>query len=526
MAKLVALLLLAAIPLVAHGNAIRKDVPLQPNFDLSRYTGKWFEMYRSKHMPFESGTDVTAVYGANPDGTVSVTNSEWLPEQHKWNVANATAKVIGNAHLSVKFGRFQPAGDYRVVSTDYTGFSVVFSESKLGPITINYGWILARDVNIDNATLNKALDIMAERTGLTRDHFHKTEHGIAPTQAEAVLATADRAYGEVPLQPDFDIKQYMGLWYEIYRTTNMEFQPGVDGTAHYALNNDGTVAVTNTEWIVNDQEWSTARALGRQIDGAQLTVQFGGPFAPQGDYRVMFTDYSGITVIYSRSSKYSRIYGWILARKPELTFDEETKAFDLFESVGLEKSEFMKSWQGVATLPRPSPYSATEAIAVPFAYGTVPVQPDFDPSQYLGKWYEIYRTKNMIYESGTDNTAEYSLNNDGTIAVHNSEWLPNKNEWNVANGIAKIVANAQLEVKFSPLQPPADYRVLYTDYNGISVVYSKTSKFLPTFGWMLARTPQVSQEQIDLAFKYFNNVAGLTMNDFHKTQQGIAPSDF
>ena len=53
-------------------------------------------------------------------------------------------------------------------------------------------------------------------------------------------------YAQVTTKPDFDIKAYMGKWYESEKYPN-SFQKGDCGFAQYVLQDDGTVAVNNTE---------------------------------------------------------------------------------------------------------------------------------------------------------------------------------------------------------------------------------------------------------------------------------------
>ena len=51
------------------------------------------------------------------------------------------------------------------------------------------------------------------------------------------------------------------------------------------------------------------------------------------------------------------------------------------------------------------------------AYTTVDT---FDPTLYTGRWFEVVKDKYNFYELHNGCTiADYSLNDDGTIAVHN-----------------------------------------------------------------------------------------------------------
>src|SRR5690606_20915013 len=48
----------------------------------------------------------------------------------------------------------------------------------------------------------------------------------------------------------------------------------------------------------------------------------------------------------------------------------------------------------------------------------------FEVDRYLGTWYEIARLDHRFERGLTDVTAEYSLNDDGTIRVINRGWNP------------------------------------------------------------------------------------------------------
>lgn len=131
--------------------------------------------------------------------------------------------------------------------------------------------------------------------------------------------------------------------------------------------------------------------------------------------------------------------------------------------------------------------------------GAVAVKP-FEKERYLGKWYEIAR-KDFKYERNLNNTtAEYSLNNDGTIKVNNQGYNTVKGEWKQAIGKAKFVgeeSTAMLKVSF--------FGPFYSGYNVIAIdnqykyalVAGKNLKFL----WILSRTTTIPEEIKD---KYLN----------------------
>jgi apolipoprotein D and lipocalin family protein len=127
------------------------DVTLQSNFNVTRYTGTWYELLRNKDMPYEKGTCSRALYGLNADGTLSVLNSE--VRKGVWESVDGYAYCDKKnpAQCHVKFSWLAPAGDYKVVSTDYVNYSLVFSCFSIGIAHWKWTWLLARNTNFDFA---------------------------------------------------------------------------------------------------------------------------------------------------------------------------------------------------------------------------------------------------------------------------------------------------------------------------------------------------------------------------------------
>ncbi len=131
--------------------------------------------------------------------------------------------------------------------------------------------------------------------------------------------------------------------------------------------------------------------------------------------------------------------------------------------------------------------------------GAVAVKP-FDKERYLGKWYEIAR-KDFKYERHLSNTtAEYSLNDNGTIKVYNQGYNTEKGEWVHAIGKAKFIGEeniAMLKVSF--------FGPFYSGYNVIAIddeykyalIAGKSLKYL----WILSREINIPVEIKDKYLK-------------------------
>jgi Bacterial lipocalin len=126
-------------------------------FELSKYLGTWYEIAR---MPVSFERDlvaVTATYGLQKDGKVSVLN-----QGHKNTVQGTIKKACGKAkfagkpdvgHLKVSFfGPFY--ADYIIVALDQKEYQYALVLSK----GFKYLWILSRTPRLDASILNGLLD--------------------------------------------------------------------------------------------------------------------------------------------------------------------------------------------------------------------------------------------------------------------------------------------------------------------------------------------------------------------------------
>ncbi|MFK7996087.1 MAG: lipocalin family protein [Granulosicoccus sp.] len=120
----------------------------------------------------------------------------------------------------------------------------------------------------------------------------------------------------------------------------------------------------------------------------------------------------------------------------------------------------------------------------------------FDVNRYLGTWYEVARLDHR-FERGLSNvSAQYSLQENGTVRVVNRGYNIDNKKFTEAVGRARFVGETDegyLEVSFfGPFfgsyvvfELDADYRHAYVAGNNRSNL------------WFLSRTPTVSQAQMD-----------------------------
>lgn len=130
-----------------------------------------------------------------------------------------------------------------------------------------------------------------------------------------------------------------------------------------------------------------------------------------------------------------------------------------------------------------------------------PVQ-SFQAERYLGKWYEILRMPHGFEENLIAVTAEYRLNGDNTLEVTNRGWHINDKEWQTAIGRAEPVDGMTAAYQVTFFWPfYGGYYVSWLDKDYQLAIVTSDSK---DYFWLLSRTPDVDQSDIDYALAKAN----------------------
>lgn len=117
---------------------------------------------------------------------------------------------------------------------------------------------------------------------------------------------------------------------------------------------------------------------------------------------------------------------------------------------------------------------------------------NFDKAKYLGKWFEIARL-DYKWERNLDNvTAEYSLNDNGTIRVDNKGYDVKKDRWEQSIGKAKFVKKdnvGMLKVSFfGPFYSGYNIIAVDSDYK-YALVAGESLKYM----WILSRETRMPE---------------------------------
>lgn len=124
--------------------------------------------------------------------------------------------------------------------------------------------------------------------------------------------------------------------------------------------------------------------------------------------------------------------------------------------------------------------------------------PHVDLERYLGKWHEIARYPHSFQEGCFGSTAEYSMNEDGSIKVVNRCIKGHPTEGEPIEAIGEAVVedagtNAKLKVSFFwPFQ--GDYWIIGLGKNYEYAIVSEPHR---QYLWILSRTPVMQQSVLE-----------------------------
>jgi apolipoprotein D and lipocalin family protein len=143
--------------------------------NLQRYTGLWYEIARlPNRFQKQCVRNVTANYRLLPDGKIEVVN-RCLKTDGEADEIKGIAKVvdpINNSRLKVSF--FRPLGislfwgDYWII-----GLGVNYEYAVVGTPDRKYGWILARQSNLEQKQLDEIFSLL-RRQGYQPEDFVMT----------------------------------------------------------------------------------------------------------------------------------------------------------------------------------------------------------------------------------------------------------------------------------------------------------------------------------------------------------------
>ncbi|OBS80720.1 hypothetical protein A6R68_21076 [Neotoma lepida] len=136
--------------------------PVQKNFDILKYLGKWYEIEKIP-ATFDKGDCNQANYVQMENGNIKMLNQERRPDGNMHQVEGEAkyTNLSEPAKLSVKFFELIPSTPYWILATDYVNYALVYSCSTIiWHFHVDYIWILGRHPYLPPETITYLKDIL------------------------------------------------------------------------------------------------------------------------------------------------------------------------------------------------------------------------------------------------------------------------------------------------------------------------------------------------------------------------------
>lgn len=143
----------------------------------------------------------------------------------------------------------------------------------------------------------------------------------------------------VEVVKNFDVKRYMGQWYEIARFDFKHEKNMSHVTANYTLQEDGSVKVINKGFDYVKGKWKESQGKAKFVDNTNegaLKVSFFGPFYSGYNVVAMDPDYENV-LVFGESTDYM----WILSRNKSISTAVKTKFLEKAKTHGYDTSRLV-----------------------------------------------------------------------------------------------------------------------------------------------------------------------------------------
>ncbi|XP_064292686.1 uncharacterized protein LOC128677706 isoform X2 [Plodia interpunctella] len=407
-----------------------------------------------------------------------------------------------------------------------------------------------------------------------------------------VLALVAAASAQIPslgwcpdYQPmaNFNMKNFLGTWYESERYFTVSELASRCIASNYISTPEGRILVSNeiTNYLTGVKRVMEGhlQLIGREGEGRMLVKYSSLPIPYDLEFSVLDTDYDNYAVMWSCSGlgPVHTQSAWLLTRERLAPSNVMQMAYAVLDKYKISRAFFVKTSQADCTI-LPDPAALPEAgksvvgsvvnpvadrilsqanqaavemsilrtiavflcgflsfrlcraqIAFPGPCPDVQAMVNFEPSRYVGKWYE-YSKYFFIFEfGGKCVTAEYDAKENGVIGVSNKQLNSITGIQSEIDGEANQVSRSdegKLSVRFPslPVKISAPYWVVDTDYDSYALVWScyDFGLFHTSNAWILTRerVPPYAVVETAYAAADKNNIS---RTFFLKTDQSDCP---
>ncbi|KAM9789411.1 uncharacterized protein ACB057_012040 [Neosynchiropus ocellatus] len=510
---------------------------VQRDFDVAQYLGTWYGIRRLPHS-FQKGQCSTATYSLQGPGVIGVLNAGLLDD-------GTTSTITGSAFaedpsepakLLVAFDNVPtPPSPYWVLSTDYDGFSVVYSCKEVEGGHRDSAWIMSRQPVLSSETLAEGERTLAS-VGVRVDELISTNQDpeYCGRMSQRLRHTGNNPLGARVSSHGVKLQRFTADFKIVSGGSAGVKRVGGHGE-------DALVAGHSTEssrrcvhCLRAQQKSSSWFALTILLTSTPVAVRMASSSAMVSSGR-SHSHLAGVKAGLDRGLGASSEPQGLSAgcHDGQQSHQENLNGLHLESETCREQRQRSKikcrPYLEAKTLigpskQKPSPPHVTmklslllAAFFLPLVRAQVPhwgpcpeptVQTAFNLRQFMGRWYEVAKLPAQ-FEKGRCIETNFTLRTDTSFRAVSSELWRGELRKVEGVGVVEDPKNpAKLGISFSYVLPYSPYWILSTDYVNSALVYSCTDilrLFHVDFAWILSRSRTLPESTIQKSLEVFSS---------------------
>ncbi|XP_063387670.1 uncharacterized protein LOC134673601 [Cydia fagiglandana] len=510
-----------------------------PSFNLGSFIGTWHEVEAYPEEQ-QTGTCVNHVFSTGIGNTLNLVSNQVVNR----TLTSSTGSVLlvstdGSGRLVLTMiadGQFTEI-PYWIIATDYDNYALAYSCVQLDTEIASravYSWKLSRSQTLSQASADLINTAMNQIQVLDQQYFETVDQSadgcfVYPDIPAGDPIILEGECGTVTPVANFQATQFTGTWHEIARYASAR-QSGNCAASQFQSTTENTFTLTQT--IVYNERLTTVSGTATvAADGSgtlTATLSDGADLTYTTTLYILDTDYNEFALLYGcenlPGTNNRQIYSWQLSRS-QLGFSQaanERISQVITDTLDLLERYYQSTGQTSADCFYYPVFEGTpEAIVLPGTCPTVSGVANFNPTNYLGHWYDVTRYP-IESQFGTCPRAEYSLV-DGVITIRNTMVV--NETLRAQDAIARLssagtgLLSVTIVLENGEETVQTTY-ILDTDYISYSLVYAcrnlgdGTSR---VYSWILSRTPTLTVEANNAINTIISNTQGL-LGDYYQTQ--------
>ncbi|KAK9869283.1 hypothetical protein WA026_003036 [Henosepilachna vigintioctopunctata] len=158
-------------------------VTVVENFDIDKYSGRWYEHFTYPRPQEIQGKCNTADYWNNHNRTMGIRNTQLNQATGKLEYANGYARPLANPKeakflVNLDIGSHRDA-TYWILESDYTSYAVVWSCTPISDKSLAIVWLLSREKTLSGEVAVKLFNVL-DKFNISLDPLKYTDQTNCP----------------------------------------------------------------------------------------------------------------------------------------------------------------------------------------------------------------------------------------------------------------------------------------------------------------------------------------------------------